>query len=655
MLSILLMRKLHIILFSFFFLGCQLLLAQTNLDSLWQATFAMKEDSSKVRALRVLSQRYTQKSADTSVILAEKSIALAKRIGDSRQEFLSWENGLHIYHGQSKLEKAKECGMNALRLSSQVTTKIEKAELLIDLGLSFWRLGQLDTALIYFQESEEIFLEEGIEYWRVYANIGRLYKKTGNFEKAIPYLIKAMEIVEKTDSRMDAGYVMYMIGELYLVQSDFENFDRIVDKWNAFKEAHPSKVKFADRSAHIQSMTVFFDNIENKEAKLREAIAYEFRVGNTFRASNYQFKLGRVLASENRLEEAKEVFLEARLTQNNTSYVQEQKETLFELIQISKQLNQPAEALAWMEKYQALSDSLKEEQVLVNLAELEVKYQTEKKEQALALKSLEASRATLERNLLLGGLVLFGLLAIGFFYNLQHRTEIKRRLAEQQSQLQEQKIERLEQEQKVLSLNAMIEGQEKEQQRIANDLHDSLGGLLTSVKMHFNSMNDQIKERKIYQKTDTLIDEACTEVRRIAHNMMPRALSFSGLDGALGDLVQNLDKHGVQSELEIVGLSTDLPSTSLVMIYRIVQELLNNIVKHAEASHVFIQIFQNADQISLLVEDDGKGFNLKNAKDKKGLGLSSVESRVRFLRGSIDWDSVKGEGTAVNITIPVES
>ena len=200
----------------------------------------------------------------------------------------------------------------------------------------------------------------------------------------------------------------------------------------------------------------------------------------------------------------------------------------------------------------------------------------------------------------------------------------------------------------------MIQGQENERSRIAADLHDGLGGLLSSIKSHFNSLNHTDKTAPLFQKTNVLIDDACGEVRRISHNMIPRALSLSGLPDALDDLAQSLDKEGIQCTLELHDMEQPLALNTAVTVYRILQELTTNVVKHAEAQHLLIQLLRSEDVLTIIVEDDGKGFEQATALEKNGIGLRSITSRVSYLQGSITWDTVPGQGTSVMIAIPIE-
>ncbi|MFN0215374.1 MAG: sensor histidine kinase, partial [Saprospiraceae bacterium] len=135
------------------------------------------------------------------------------------------------------------------------------------------------------------------------------------------------------------------------------------------------------------------------------------------------------------------------------------------------------------------------------------------------------------------------------------------------------------------------------------------------------------------------------------HNMMPRALALSGLPGALEDLAQDLDRQGIHCQLEMIGMDAPLDASQSITVFRIIQELTNNVVKHAQADHLLLQLIRRDGILTIIAEDNGKGFDVQQALTKKGLGLSSIESRVKFLKGTIEWDSVPGEGTVVSISL----
>ena len=314
--------------------------------------------------------------------------------------------------------------------------------------------------------------------------------------------------------------------------------------------------------------------------------------------------------------------------------------------------NNGAAYLALHEAF-SIRDSVVENSRLQLMEEMQVKFDVAQKDSELKINQLSLQQRTLERNWLIGGAGLLGLLSLVIFFGLRSRMKANKRIAAQESTLHKQQILQLEQANQLAALNAMLEGEEKERSRIAGDLHDSLGGLLAAAKAHFNALPNITEHQELASKTNRLIDDAAVEVRRISHNMMPRALAVSGLAGALEDLTQNLEKQGLACTLETIGLDSPLESGTTLMIYRIIQELTNNVVKHAEATQLLLQIIGSGNHLTIILEDNGKGFELEQARQKKGLGIASIESRVKFLQGNINWDSEPGAGTIVSIEVPV--
>jgi len=198
----------------------------------------------------------------------------------------------------------------------------------------------------------------------------------------------------------------------------------------------------------------------------------------------------------------------------------------------------------------------------------------------------------------------------------------------------------------------MIEGQESERKRIAQDLHDGLGGLLATIKVKFGIIQREIENLEsmnVYQQTSNMIDDACTEVRKIAHNMMPDSLTKLGLVEAVRDIAE----YATDIQIKIINLGTHpFTETQQIMLYRVIQEFLNNSRKHANPDQIIVQFSSNEKHNIIYLEDDGNGFDLNETILKKGLGLKSMESRVNFLGGRFDLDSTQGIGTTLEIITP---
>lgn len=291
------------------------------------------------------------------------------------------------------------------------------------------------------------------------------------------------------------------------------------------------------------------------------------------------------------------------------------------------------------------------------LLKLEAQYESEKKDKQILEQELALARNRAEKNrMALGGVILAALFLLGFFWQ-RHRHRLQQTLARKEAALQEARIRELEQEKQVSTLNGVISGQEEERRRIAQDLHDSLGGLLSTAKMQVSALGHRLGAHSLpplFQQTQRVIDDACQEVRRIAHNMMPDALLKLGLVAAVEDLAGYLSQaHQLEVRVDNLNWRGRLGPEQEVTLYRITQELLQNIVKHACARQVMIQFSHFDGRLTLAIEDDGQGFDVPQALDSGGLGLKSIQTRASYLGGTAEFDSTPGEGTSVMISLPV--
>ena len=213
-----------------------------------------------------------------------------------------------------------------------------------------------------------------------------------------------------------------------------------------------------------------------------------------------------------------------------------------------------------------------------------------------------------------------------------------------------------ENEKQMLALNSILKGQEDERSRMAKDLHDGVGGMLSGIKLNLSSMKGNIiiheKDAQLFNKSITQLDSAIAEMRRVAHNMMPEALIKFGLSEAIQDYCDGINESNmVKLKFTPLGVDKTIEKSTEVILYRIIQELSSNAIKHAAAKNIFIQLNQHAKGLSLVVEDDGNGFD--TTQITKGAGLQNIQSRVDYLRGHLSIESGANKGTSVNIEIPL--
>ncbi|MEO1262398.1 MAG: sensor histidine kinase [Bacteroidota bacterium] len=628
--------------------------AQTSLDSLITSAFAMDDDTAKVKELLNIGGKLRYSDVDSATLFMRQAVDIAEKVGHPQWLFNAYVRLGAFIHWRGDYKNAKTWKTKALDIAKKHLDEKSRGWAYSELATSFRRLGQLDSAFYHYTNAETEFanINDDFAIAKVHTALGRMYLEKLDVEIAEQYLQKAWKVIEKSDSRVDIGYTIYIMANLYFTAENYEQFGVFAQKWKEFNQQSKHKSPESIDKLHVGTFTLFFQDDLRAVEKLNGAIEFQKNNGNTFMTAMLLMDLGILHYGQNRYAPALNAFYESEKYIIDTNDEVNQLHLYRYIYDTNKKLENIPTAFKYLEKYHSVYEKIQNEKMLKNLSDLEVKYETEKVAQENKMQALEIKQKTTQNNLLIASSILLALLALTIFVNYRSRIRTNQKLAAQESEIQRQRIQQLEQEKKVLSLNSMIEGQEQERMRIANDLHDGLGGLLTSVKSHFNSLNGGIEKNTLFEKTNYLIDEACVEVRRISHNMMPRALTLSGLEGALEDLAENINRQGIKCDLEIMGLK-ELPHTQSVMVYRLVQELTNNILKHAEAKNILLQLLQNSEHLTIIVEDDGKGFNVEEALQKKGLGLTSVQSRVEFLKGEIDWDSVIGEGTTVNIHVPV--
>ncbi|MEO1655962.1 MAG: sensor histidine kinase, partial [Bacteroidota bacterium] len=281
--------------------------------------------------------------------------------------------------------------------------------------------------------------------------------------------------------------------------------------------------------------------------------------------------------------------------------------------------------------------------------------------EAQTLRAEQAQQTTIIFALSIGIALLLGLSFAIYRALRSERKEVKakeRALEAEKAILDKDlKIKDLLVEQELKSLSAMLEGQEKERNRIAKDLHDRLGGLLSTVKIHFQAVEKQITAIKLqnqeqYLKANQLLDDACAEVRKVALDLESGVLQQFGLIPALLDLKHTIE-GGEMLEINLVDVGFEekrLDAKMEIEIYRVIQELLSNIMRHAQASEVEIQLFRKEkNNLNITVEDNGKGFDPEAPDFKKGMGLNNIDYRVKQLGGEISIDSHLGKGTTTII------
>ncbi len=647
--------KHHWFVFLFWCLFGPGLLAQ-HLDSLKLVIPTMPDDTNKVLAIRALFKGYYAAGRDSGLLrAAEQGLQLSRKLHYAKgvELFLFYKaSALDIAgRGQESIPLFEE----GLAMAQQTGKADLAADFQVNLGTAHQQLGNADQSLMNYLAAYDYYKQSGQlkNLSKVLNNIGILYRNQEKYDRAEAIYRESLQIKQQLNDSLGMAASYQNLASLL---SQTQRTDEAIELLRQSLGLYETLRRKEDVAGCYSLLgQIYFNANRMQEAKVSLQKALEGFGGQKnvdYSPTTYHL-LGIISARAQNHTEAQKYFLTGLTHAREFGQKERQIELLRELSQTQHALSNPTAAFNSLEEAYMLKDSITEQKRLALMEEMQTRFEVARKDNALKINQLELRERTRERNAVMSGALLLGILALAIVIGLRQRIRANKKIAEQERALQQQQIVQLEQESRLNTLKAVMEGQEKERSRIAADLHDGLGGLLTSVKSHFNALAYPVQDQEMFAKTNRLMDDACDEVRRIAHNMMPRALGVSGLHGALEDLVNDLGKQGLQCRLEMISMSAPLPPAMEMMLYRILQELCSNVVKHARATELLIQLLRDDQQLTVIVEDNGRGFELDQARNKSGIGLSSIQSRVEYLNGAISWDSVPGQGTTVSIHLPV--
>lgn len=315
-------------------------------------------------------------------------------------------------------------------------------------------------------------------------------------------------------------------------------------------------------------------------------------------------------------------------------------------------VGQYKKAAEYRKAYTIIRDSMMKVEKLELVFNLEMKYRIADKNKELAEKQLAITRNESRiktKNMLIiavsSGLLLILLISVLIYRNNLHKQK-----------LQLEKIRNLRQELQISNLQAMIAGEEKERSRIARDLHDGMGGTLGTIRTRLSAIFRRYTTTDVtedFKEVLHLLEEASVELRKTAHNLMPEILLQEGLTKATALFCERVRKgHTLEINFQSIGTHTGLTSAEELTVYRVIQELVHNILKHANAKHAIVQIACHESQLAVTVEDDGNG--MLSSAQSDGIGLKTIRERVNSLNGDLHIESVPGEGTSVHIEISIK-
>jgi two-component system, NarL family, sensor kinase len=593
------------------------------------------------------------------------------------------------------LSKASEYGLQANNISEKIGYLFGEGRSLYSLASIARSKGNYLLADSFYIESEKIFaaLKREDRIAMIINERGNLYFMQGNYWLAGDYYTKATEAFEKLKDTINT-IVSYQ--NLIAVLGETQNYKKAIELANkilplAKKTSDTSQVYYILQSllvnytgmGNLDSAAVYvrpliafattpdyyiaadiYDAVgafytaqkQNKDALiyLKKAVEKAKQIDNQFLIANMLKSAGAIYFKIGNNDSALYYYNEAMRVAEKSKNKRARYETTKLLSDFYVANGNKSEAYRYLAQHLQLKDSILESNVSNHVTYLEAKFENNKKEKQISeleLKNIQKELAVVKRNrlLIIGSISAAAIMILlGFMYR---NSKQKQTIAVKEQKLKEEQIKFLERQQQIVSLQSMVNGQETERTRIAKDLHDGLGGLFSTVKMHFSTLQHdvpELKENQLFSKSYELVDNASVEVRRIAHNMMPEVLMKLGLADGLNDMCNNISSGKLlKVNFQAYGMEKRLNASTEIMLYRIVQELINNIIKHSQATEAIVQFNRDGNRLQVTVEDNGRGFSTIEADGLHHSGLETVQSRVDYLNGKLSIESQQGLGTTV--------
>lgn len=582
-------------------------------------------DEQRLAAYDELTRGYLPFDAEKSEAYGRKAIALSYKLDDllTRQYTLR-HLGLLRYGGE-EYDEALRYFQQALAVVDTMATQKRYTQKDLDDARSslYGTIGNLynmqdkaHLAIHYYQLALPIFERNGwLESQTVcYYNIGELYSQMGNDSEAERNYIKAIEKSAASGDSLMMAWPRKGLAETYLNRGDYNNALQMADEALAYYRAHQAEEPFNYATTLAQKARIYLMDGHKDMAKAKACIekAQQSIPDNAMfdDVSTIYMAACEVAMAEGRWQEALGYGLRSIHPDSTATY--SDKDGYVLLAQIYAELGQKEKAREYISKAYDMMNRYATDHYQSGLSQMEVLYETEKKEAQIA--ALDKERA-LYRWLLVAAIIAIAALVAGtvLMVIVQRRKKA------------------------LLAAKVALETETKERQILARDLHDGLGSMLSVLRIKTEQGEASL----------ALIDTIHTELRRTAHHLMPEELLRNGLASALNDFAISVPSAQFQAIGDI-----SLSKEQELVLYRCAYELVNNAIKHAQATHIDIQLMQEPKQVTLSVSDDGKGMEEEACGDE-GMGLQNIRERIEPYHGRLDIITAEGKGTDINITLPL--
>jgi len=553
----------------------------------------------------------------------------------------------------------------SLRLYESANDSIGIGKVHTSLAIHYKYSGDFDLGLKSALIAKYIFSKKKMDasLARSYINLGNIYEKLGDYDTALACFERSYQIGQKINrpqisltSLINQAVMYWHRGNTEMGEGDSL---KAIESYKLTRDEFIRSIEFSKNINDLRTLAMLYSNISivyrnlamYKEAieSAKESIRISKEINMLTDQLNALNNLGVAYKSIKQYKNAEKSYLESLKLARISKQKEAIKKACDNLSTVYELLGDYEKSLKYSRLNTVYQDTLFNEKKQKLIEEHKTNFEILHLKDLNQIKELDKKRMRAERNVTLGLSVFVVVVLLGLLIFFRMRARKNRIIAAQ-------KIQKLEDEKKLMAAQSVLVGQEKERERIARELHDGIGVLLSTASIHFSSVEEKADKEtaEMLKKANKLLKEAGKEVRHISHNMMPGVLSKFGLKEAIEDLFEVVEEAGdVKVDLDLTCGEERLAENMEIMIFRVIQEMLNNTIKHAKASRISLYITRGDEEILIDYKDDGIGFDEDKLPFGKNLGVSGIRSRIEYLGGKLELQSEKEKGTKYSISIPI--
>ncbi|MCF6130832.1 tetratricopeptide repeat-containing sensor histidine kinase [Flavobacterium wongokense] len=618
--------------------------------------FQLAYSQNNEKAIEGLIEDFTRTQftiPDSSYHYIRKALGIAQKGNSPQLSNCLFYMGRYFYN-EGNPAKAKQWFSKSLNLAIKTNNKKALALNYNLLGLIEMDNGNYTYSLRLLLKSLDIADKNHLAKNKCNAlnNLGTLYELQKDTLKALKCYTDNVEIAKANDFDEVLLYSYMSLG----IINRATNKDDAVKYYNlAYGIADKLNDDYQKASILVNTSEVYLStDLESNYAKafacLNKLKEIETRTNSQDHLFYYYFNMGAYYSKTKNYSNSVTMYLEA-LKLSKGAIATEQKINLFHSIsKVYKKSGNFEKAVVFLEKYHALQDSVFSVKKTKAFDEIQTKYEVEKKNLKIDLLSREKIiEKTKKRIVIYVGLALvIPLLALVLFY--RNRIKLQKVIQEKENELFLKEKTELQQQQELERITGIVEGQDQERNRFAKEIHDGVGGDLAGIKLQLHQINSSLQSEPINEIINHL-GNVFVELRNISHDLSLTKISDKSLETLLFELTKEYEnREEFATELIIFpdGALDKLSSILKHHIYRIIQELLANVSKHANAKNVLLSFTKMEDNLNIILEDDGCGFEVT---DKNGIGLKNIQERLAAINGTMAIESMPKGGTSVIIDI----